>query len=361
MSALPYIIVCCGEGGVGKTTSACAIAFALAQEGRRTLLMTIDPARRLADALGAGELTNEPTPVPLPPEAQEHGTLHALMLDQKQTWDQTMHRLSADPETTQELLHNRYYRAVTTRLTGSHEYMAAERLHQLVTERQWDVIVVDTPPSQHALDFLDAPERLGRLLDRSLVSRLKGQGVTGFTTNRVLSVLGRLVGKTVLKDIAEFFRLISSASTALNAHAQAVQGWMRSPHARFVVVTTPSLVGSQDALDLITQLDERSLNTAVVFLNRYEDWPPVKDLDFSPPDDVPLEAWNTTTTALKNELKVCQRIFQTHRQVKEALQMATNRPVIALPLLDVHVGTVPAIGQLAHTLTKSHALRHIMD
>ena len=142
------VVVCCGVGGVGKTTTSAALGLRLATRGARVCVLTIDPARRLADALGV-QLGHEPSPVSLEAE----GTLHALMLDRKATWDGMIRRFAPDKDTAESLLANRYYRAVSTRLGGSQEYMAMEKLYELVESGTWDVVVVDTPPTQHALDL----------------------------------------------------------------------------------------------------------------------------------------------------------------------------------------------------------------
>ncbi len=154
------VVVCCGAGGVGKTTTAAAMALRAAEYGRTVVVLTIDPAKRLAQALGIESLGNTPQRVPLAPEVT--GELHAMMLDMRRTFDEMVLQYSSDATRAEAILENQFYQTVATSLAGTQEYMAMEKLGQLLAEDKWDLIVVDTPPSRNALDFLDAPKRLGR-------------------------------------------------------------------------------------------------------------------------------------------------------------------------------------------------------
>ncbi|MBW2256182.1 MAG: ArsA family ATPase, partial [Deltaproteobacteria bacterium] len=219
------VLVCCGVGGVGKTTAAAALAIGHALSGRSVVVLTIDPARRLADALSV-ELGNDPRPVSLSELGhQGPGTLDGLMLDRKATFDSVVTRFSPSEESTERLLANRYYRAVSERLGGSHEYMAMEKLYDLVTDGRWDLVVVDTPPTQHALDFFRAPERVHRVFDRSVLPALiqPGKGLIAATTRRVGRVVRHLAGDRVLEDIAEFFNLFSDYAAGFRSRSKAVR------------------------------------------------------------------------------------------------------------------------------------------
>src|SRR6201986_4415770 len=167
------VVVCCGAGGVGKTTTAAAIALRAAEYGRNVCVLTIDPAKRLAQALGINDLGNTPQRVPLAPEVP--GELHAMMLDMRRTFDEMVIQYSG-PERAQALLNNQFYQTVATSLAGTQEYMAMEKLGQLLAQDRWDLIVVDTPPSRNALDFLDAPKRLGSFMDSRLWRPVLGPG-----------------------------------------------------------------------------------------------------------------------------------------------------------------------------------------
>src|SRR5204862_1566910 len=177
------IVVCCGSGGVGKTTTAAALALRAAEvHQRRTVVLTIDPARRLAQALGLDELDNAPRPVE--PDADGEGSLHAMMLDMKRTFDEVV-AAHTDPKRAQEIFSNPFYQAMSSTFAGTQEYMAMEKLGQLHARGDWSLIVVDTPPSRSALDFLDAPARLGRFLDgrmlRLLLAPARAGGRSVFT------------------------------------------------------------------------------------------------------------------------------------------------------------------------------------
>src|SRR5699024_6429022 len=166
------VVVCTGAGGVGKTTTAAAVGLRAAELGRDTVVLTIDPARRLAQALGIDELSNEPSPVELGSDrAESGGSLHAMMLDMRRTFDELV-TANTTPEKARAILDNRFYKTMVTSFAGTQEYMAMEKLGQLLDDSTWDLVVVDTPPSRNALDFLDAPSRLGSFLDSRLMRLL---------------------------------------------------------------------------------------------------------------------------------------------------------------------------------------------
>src|SRR5690606_20609449 len=171
-------IGCGGSGGVGKTTTAAALGVRAAEMGRGAVVITVDPARRLAQSLGLTELDNTPRPVPLPGAEGSGGSLHAMMLDMKRTFDEIV-EAHADPERAREILANPFYQSMSSSFSGTQEYMAMEKLGQLRESGEWDLIVVDTPPSRSALDFLDAPKRLGRFLDGRLIRILAAPARTG--------------------------------------------------------------------------------------------------------------------------------------------------------------------------------------
>src|SRR3954462_5519256 len=198
------IIVCCGSGGVGKTTTAAAIGVRAAQRGRDVVVLTVDPARRLAQALGLTELDNTPRPV----EGAE-GELHAMMLDMKRTFDEIVEAHS-DPDRAKQILANPFYQSLSSSLSGTQEYMAMEKLGQLHRSGAWDLIVVDTPPSRNALDFLDAPERMGRFLDGRFMKILAAPAKTGGRLgvkmlsagfSMFTSVVNKVIGVQLLRDV----------------------------------------------------------------------------------------------------------------------------------------------------------------
>lgn len=206
------VVVCCGAGGVGKTTTAAALALRAAEYGRTVVVLTIDPAKRLAQALGINDLGNTPQRVPLAPEVP--GELHAMMLDMRRTFDEMVMQYSG-PERAQSILDNQFYQTVATSLAGTQEYMAMEKLGQLLSQDRWDLIVVDTPPSRNALDFLDAPKRLGSFMDSRLWRLLlaPGRGIGRLITGVMglaMKALSTVLGSQMLADAAAFVQSLDA-------------------------------------------------------------------------------------------------------------------------------------------------------
>ncbi len=247
------IIVCCGSGGVGKTTISAAIALEQAMAGKRTVVCTIDPARRLANSLGLARLDNEPRPVP--DEAFERagldrkgGELHALMLDTKRTFDALVERYAPSPEVCDAVLANRMYQNVSGALAGSHEYMAMEKLYELSQRASYDVLVLDTPPTSQALDFLDAPHRVNQfvaseVLDKFLRPYFRfgrfGYKMVQKGMGRAFQVLEKLTGLEVLREIADFFDAFDALFDGFRERADLVAELIRSRDAAFLLVTGP--------------------------------------------------------------------------------------------------------------------------
>ena len=263
------VIVCCGTGGVGKTTSSAALAVAAARAGRRAVVVTIDPAKRLADALGIGELHNQPTTIagPWP------GELAAMMLDVKSTFDEVVRRYAPDPERAESIVENRFYRNVSTRLSGTQDYMAVEKLRELHDTGDWDLVVVDTPPTRDALSFLDAPRLLARLLDNPIYRMLTapGRGVVR-AANRaaqtVLRQLSRVVGAEVVDEAIEFFQAFEGMEDGFRDRAMATLELLADERTAFVLVASPredTLVEARYFVDKIAGAD---LDVAAVVVNR---------------------------------------------------------------------------------------------
>lgn len=280
------IAVCVGAGGVGKTTVAAALALEAARRGRRAVVITIDPARRLADALGVDELDNEPRRLPeatlLALGVQGEGELWALMLDMKRTFDDLVERFAPDPPTRERILENPIYQHVSDALAGSAEYSAMEKVHELVEQDAFDLIVVDTPPSEHALDFLEAPQRLIEFLDSRLVQLLVhpafAAGRFGFklfqrSAYRVLKVIERVSGVGFLDDISEFLLAIEGMSEGFRERARQVRSLLLGPTASFVLVSGPSPRAVGDAVRFLDRLDDTGVPMAGVVLNRMRLWP----------------------------------------------------------------------------------------
>lgn len=272
------IVVCAGMGGVGKTTVSAGLALRLAHQGARTVVVTIDPARRLATALGMEGLSDQPSRVPterLPGHGP--GELWALQLDAKATFDRLVAREAPNEDARERILANRIYRHLSGAVAGAQEYMAVERLHELVDEGAFDQIVLDTPPAQNALDFLDAPQRItrfieGRALRLLLKPAIPGSGIgwrvlhAGSST--VLSLLERLTGAQLLRDVADFLAAFDGMYQGFADRAQEVRRILLSSESGFVVVAAPEPDSLAQAVALGRRLAEEGYPLAGVVLNR---------------------------------------------------------------------------------------------
>ncbi|MBB2893079.1 ArsA family ATPase [Flexivirga oryzae] len=275
-------IVCCGSGGVGKTTTAAAIAIRAAEQGRTVAVLTIDPAKRLAQALGLEHLDNEPAPVEAI-DGSNGGSLDAMMLDMKRTFDELVLRHSA-PDKAQQILENPFYQAVSSSFAGTQEYMAMERLGQLHAEQagdgaRWDLIVVDTPPSRSALDFLDAPKRLGSFLDgkfiRLLMSPAKAGGraylkVMSVGVNTVTAVMSKVLGGQLLRDAQTFVAALDSMFGGFRERADQTYALLSDAATAFVVVATPERDALREASFFAGRLAEERMPLAGLVVNRVE-------------------------------------------------------------------------------------------
>ncbi|HEY1636654.1 MAG TPA: ArsA family ATPase [Acidimicrobiales bacterium] len=263
------IIVCCGSGGVGKTTSAAAFALEGARRGRRTCVVTIDPARRLADALGLGSLTNSPGRV----EGRWPGELWALMLDTKSTFDALITRYAAGADQAEGILDNRLYRSLSASLSGTQEYMAMEKLHELNEEGGFDLIVVDTPPTRSALDFLSAPRRLTRLLDnrvfRAVVMPTRTYlRVVSVASQALLRPASKIVGSEMVSDVVAFFQAFAGMEEGVRNRANRVQELLSDPLTAFVLVTSPRRDAVEEALFFADRLAESHIAVQGLVVNR---------------------------------------------------------------------------------------------
>ena len=241
------IIVCVGSGGVGKTTTAAAIGVEAARQGRRVLVLTIDPARRLANALGLPSFGNEVRRIELP-EAAPGGELHACMLDTQATFDDLVHRLAPDDATRAAIFGNRIYRVVSDNFAGSQEYMATERLYDVHRSGEYDLIVLDTPPVKNALDFIEAPGRLARFVDRQIVKwfltpydekRVFGRVLVG-TSSVVFRLLGMIFGREFLVELSGFFQAFRELMDGFHERHAAVTRLFADPGTAFLVVCAPN-------------------------------------------------------------------------------------------------------------------------
>jgi anion-transporting ArsA/GET3 family ATPase len=280
------IAVCVGCGGVGKTTVAAALALEAARRGRRALVLTIDPARRLADALGVEELGNQPQRLARDAlrelGVREPGELSAMMLDMKRTFDDLVERFAESSEARERILNNPIYQHASEALAGSVEYSAMEKVYEMWQREDYDLIVVDTPPAQHALDFLEAPQRLIEFLESRIVQVLIhpafAAGRFGFrlfqqATRRVLHVLERVSGIAFLEDISEFLLAFEGMSAGFRQRAMRVRSLLLGPEAAFVLVTGPGGESVRQALQFRERLATYGAPLAGVLVNRVHLWP----------------------------------------------------------------------------------------
>jgi anion-transporting ArsA/GET3 family ATPase len=264
------IIVCCGSGGVGKTTTAAAMAVEGARLGKRSCVVTIDPAKRLADALGLASLTNEPG---LVQGDWARGELWALMLDTKSTFDDLITRYATTPEQAHSIMSNRLYRNIAGALSGTQEYMAMEKLYELHEEGRFDLIVVDTPPSRSALDFLDAPRRLTRFLDNRIFRLLMMPARTslravGLATQTFLRTVSKVVGTDVVRDTVEFFTAFEGMEQGFRNRAQRVLELLSDERTAFVLVAAPRRDAVDEAMYFANRLQESSISIEALIVNR---------------------------------------------------------------------------------------------
>ena len=271
------ICICAGSGGVGKTTTSAAIATGMAARGLRVCVLTIDPAKRLADSLGLKELGNEARRVDPKLFAAQgvemKGELWAMMLDAKATFDELVARQAPDEESRDRVLENRIYQQISGALAGSQEYMAMEKLFELHTEGRFDLLVLDTPPTRNALDFLDAPRRLTQFIEgRSLRVFMKPTGLAARVAGRgatvALSVLKRIVGFDLLADLAEFFNAFSGMVDGFQARARRVNTLLADPGTCFLVICGPQGEPVDEAVYFHRKLVEAKLPFGGVIVNK---------------------------------------------------------------------------------------------
>ncbi|MEU9849719.1 ArsA-related P-loop ATPase [Streptomyces sp. NPDC047985] len=269
------IIVCCGSGGVGKTTTAAALGVRAAEHGRKVVVLTIDPARRLAQSMGIDSLDNIPRRVP-GIDGAGPGELHAMMLDMKRTFDEIV-EAHADAERARAILENPFYQSLSAGFAGTQEYMAMEKLGQLRARDEWDLIIVDTPPSRSALDFLDAPKRLGSFLDGKFIKLLMAPAKMGGRAgmkflnvgmSMMTGTLGKLLGGQFLRDVQTFVAAMDTMFGGFRTRADATYKLLQAPGTAFLVVATPERDALREAAYFVERLASEDMPLAGLVLNR---------------------------------------------------------------------------------------------
>jgi anion-transporting ArsA/GET3 family ATPase len=278
------VCVVAGAGGVGKTTTAAAIGLGMARRGKRVAVVTIDPAKRLAAALGVDRLENAPSRVTSRRlkaagiEPAEGGELWAMTLDSRRTFDELIGRISPDTVTRDRVLGNRIYREISGAVAGSQEFTAIAKLHELETEGEFDLIVLDTPPSRNAIDFLDSPAKLSSFFDGRAVQILMrpaglGMRIAGGGTGLVFAALKRVTGADFFTDLSDFFSAISGITGGFSERAHAVADLLVAPTTAFVVVAAPEETPTTEAIHLAGALRERGMSPRATIANRVHSAP----------------------------------------------------------------------------------------
>ena len=361
------VCVCGGSGGVGKTTTSAAIALGMAAEGAKVAVVTIDPAKRLANALGLHELENEPRRVE--PErlagapSAFKGELWAMMLDPKRTFDELIERVAADADRAEEIKRNRVYRELSTAVSGSQEFTAVAKLYELDRDGDFDLLVLDTPPSRNALDFLDAPTRLTSFLEgRALKAFVRPTGVGMRVLSRgaapLLGALHRVTGVDLIGDLTTFFGLLGDMTEAFSERARGVERMLRASTTAFLLVTSTQQAAIDEAIWFRRTLSEGGLPFAGVIVNRVHH----DILGESEPEDLisALDAELTGDLAAR----VAENFFDYHRLARrDARNVARlgkelrDQPLLLVPHLDDDVHDIEGLLRVHRYLFASDAER----
>ncbi len=365
------VIVCCGSGGVGKTTTAAVLGLEAARAGRTVVVVTIDPARRLADALGLPDgLRAEPERVdvplgPLDPLDGRNGTpgdrpgeLWAMMLDTEAMFESVVRANAADDEQAERIVGNRFYQNIAGSLSGTQEYMASEALHQLHHDGRFDLVVVDTPPSRNALDFLDAPGVLTRFLEhrafRLLMLPARGSlRVLNTAAQPVLRAIGKVVGSDVLADAVAFFQAFSGMEAGFRERAEEVTALLRAPGTRFVLVASPHRDTVTEAVWFADQLVGQGLGVAAAVVNRaHPRFGTGTAADAADAADRAAADGLDVAAALWSNLAALRTVAEReHAEIGPLVERLGESPLVEIPLLDRDVHDLEALREIGAHLT----------
>jgi anion-transporting ArsA/GET3 family ATPase len=355
------ILVTCGAGGVGKTTTAAALALRAACSGRRVLACTIDPSRRLATSLGLNQLSDRPRAIDLSRVAapsSRRGALWAMVLDVKSTFDALVTRYTPDAAARDRILTNRFYRHVSAALAGSHEYMAMEKLLELSGDDRWDLVVLDTPPTRHALDFLEAPDRLMDFLDTSVLRWfLRPYFVAGRLTLKVatrtgavaLRIADRFLGLQFLQDLSEFFLAFEGMYDGFKRRAARVHSLLREPSSGFVMVAGPSPLALEEAVYFHRRLTEKGMPFVALVVNRVH-VDPAREARSRPrrrgPADVPPELGRRLVDTLREQ----QVLARVERRAVARLEVDTREKPLLVPELEQDIHDLRGLSEFGELL-----------
>ncbi len=343
------LLVTCGPGGVGKTTTAAALAIAAARMGRRVVVVTVDPARRLADALGLDMAARAYEPHEVKGVGGDGGSLWALMLDAETTFDRLITDRAGDPARAAAVLANPVYRSIAGSLGGAQEYMAIERLHQLHNSGEYDLVVIDTPPSRHAIDLLEAPDRLVTFLSHPIYRVLTMPSrsfakVTNAGSSAFLWMVRKLAGPKIVEDTIEFFRSLAGMEDGLRKRAAEVSVLLRGHQTTFVLVSSPRAEAIAESTHLVNALRDGGFRLGGVVVNLVHPLPPPVEafFDLEPGPLAEHLAYHADLFALATSER---------HEMAELMALAKGAAEAELPLLEVDIHDVAGLTRLADMLT----------
>ena len=345
------IVICCGSGGVGKTTTAAAFALEAARLGRKACVVTIDPARRLADSLGLDALSNRPTLI----DGPWPGRLHALMLDPKGTFDDLVQRYSDSAEQAEDIKVNRIYRNLTGSLSGTQEYMAMEKLYELVEEGGFDLVVVDTPPTRNALDFLDAPRRLTHFLENRVFQALMqptrvGLRVMGVAAQALLRTISRVAGADIVGDAVAFFQAFEGMEEGFRDRAARVRELLAQSDTAFILVASPRSDSIDEAVHFAGKLAESKMSVTALVVNRVQPRFADDDQLASLPRLEGVGAAGDLAQLVDNLRGYTAASDREERAFAELVSKVTPAPVYRVPLLNTDVHDLEGLAHIADLL-----------
>lgn len=368
-----HVVVCCGSGGVGKTTTAAVLAMEAARRGRRAVVVTIDPARRLADALGLDALTNTPSPIDGP--WADGGAMWAMMLDTKGTFDDLVRRYAGDEDQAERILENTFYRNISGALSGTQEYMASEKLYELAVEGDYDLVVVDTPPTRNALDFLEAPQRLARFLDHRLYRVLTAptRGIVravNVAAQALVRTMSKVVGAEVIGDAMAFFAAFEGMEQGFKERAARVDELLGEDDTAFVLVASPKADTVAEAGYFADRLADVGIDVKALVVNRMQpDFDGVSSATgstrgrvgatASTPEALRARAESLAGTALADHYRCLADARDLARGEDAHLRGLAERvrpaPVVKVPVLPFEVTDLDSLAALAEVMFADQA------
>lgn len=349
----------CGSGGVGKTTLSAALALKMAMNGHKTIVLTIDPAKRLANSMGIADLGNTPQRISLPKSAR--GELHAMMLDTKRTFDHIVEKYAPSSHTRDKIFGNRVYQQLSQMLAGSHEYMAMEKLHEIWLENRFDRIVIDTPPMQNAVDFLEAPKRMDNMISNSMLHLLlkpslslgkKGLKLFERGTQQILKVFDRIIGFAFMQDISEMLIAFQDLIGGFQSRAREVKQLLANPNTNFIIVCTPHQNSVSEAKMFRDHLVEDGFRLHTIIVNRVHTGPLLSSTQMETDQKALSGALSKQEAAclVDNYRHYLPLIKQDQARLKQMLALAEKKTIDAIPLFESDIHDLESLARLGEYL-----------